>query len=91
MPIASQRERTSEGDDFPCTFSGLGHASSEGKSREIVLIFCNGTRADIVGVEPQNTPILRLFSQVFRSLECDELGVARAGPLDPFFERGFAG
>ncbi len=56
VPVASQRERTSKGDDFPGTFSGLGHAPSEGKGREFILIFCNGTRADSVGVESTGHP-----------------------------------
>lgn len=56
VPVASRRERSPEGDDFPCTFSGLGNAPSEGKSREITLIFCNGKQADIVGVECTEYP-----------------------------------
>ena len=79
VPVASRRERSPEGDDFPCTFSGLGNAPSQGKSREITLIFCNGIRFGSVGGKltdhPQFTVVFAGFwVSAMRLDSCNELG-----------------
>ncbi len=64
--VASRRERASGWDSFPCAYSGLGHAPSEGKSREITLIFCNGFERSSVGLE--STEYLH-FAAVFAGFQ----------------------
>jgi hypothetical protein len=70
VPVASRRERESGWDNFPCAFSGLGHAPSEGKSREITLIFCNGFERSFVGVGSTEHPH---FTAVFAGFQVGEL------------------
>lgn len=54
-----------EDNDFPCTFSGSGNAPSEGKSREIPLIFCNGSCRSSVGGNSTDYPHFTAVFAVF--------------------------
>lgn len=68
-----------EDNDFPCTFSGSGNAPSEGKSREIPLIFCNGSCRSSVGGNSTDYPHFAAVFAVFwistmRLDSCNALG-----------------
>jgi hypothetical protein len=83
VPVTSRRERASGWDNFPCTFSGLGHAPSEAKSREVTLVFCNGFERSSVGLE--STEYLH-FTAVFAGFQvggmrwnlCNDHGLRRS-------------
>jgi hypothetical protein len=91
VPVASRRERSPEGVISHAHFQAWGTLRAREKVRKLPLFFVTEFGSVPSVGNSQITRILRLFSQVFRSADCDGLGVTRAGALDPFSERGFAG